>query len=536
MEMKLQVRDLRISFRTTNGKVQAVRGINFDLAKGETLAIVGESGSGKSVTSKAILGIQAGNAITEAGEIIYDGKDLLKISEEDFHKIRGDKIAMIFQDPMSSLNPIVKIGRQLTEAMILKGRARQRESRETFNTYLANLNRSMIVALAGSDKVKAAELTAKCKKFDKFEFKHIELESAFNAAREAASEAIDDIDVLAFELEKHAAKDAPYRINSIARQARASIHEYVVKEDAGRLTTLASSLKGQLNAARKNDDVSTVVTSLREIQKILQKAVALPEPNFFRMGYYVAFSGKPLPDMPVLELNEFLGEYLNREFMQDFIADARRALEYSADVSYRNMEEAVRALREGLPVFQKEKLDRSACVRMQKSLAEKVKASIDPLAIVKDSLSYTFASSLESEIGRYFSAIGNNAKAEKIYRRNKAKYDRLEKRGKTPSWTVAAASVTDLDLVRNNICHLVTRLAEHYEEILSQRKNRDFERETVAMIDYLKENATGVVAKVTKRIAKARAIKLMEEVGIAEPRKRYNQYPFEFSAVCASVL
>ena len=529
MEMKLQVRDLRISFRTTNGKVQAVRGINFDLAKGETLAIVGESGSGKSVTSKAILGIQAGNAITEAGEIIYDGKDLLKISEEDFHKIRGDKIAMIFQDPMSSLNPIVKIGRQLTEAMILKGRARQRESRETFNTYLANLNRSMIVALAGSDKVKAAELSAKCKKFDKFEFKHIELESAFNAAREAASEAIDDIDVLAFELEKHAAKDAPYRINSIARQARASIHEYVVKEDAGRLTTLASSLKGQLNAARKNDDVSTVVTSLREIQKILQKAVALPEPNFFRMGYYVAFSGKPLPDMPVLELNEFLGEYLNREFMQDFIADARRALEYSADVSYRNMEEAVRALREGLPVFQKEKLDRSACVRMQKSLAEKVKASIDPLAIVKDSLSYTFASSLESEIGRYFSAIGNNAKAEKIYRRNKAKYDRLEKRGKTPSWTVAAASVTDLDLVRNNICHLITRLAEHYEEILSQRKNRDFERETVAMIDYLKENATGVVAKVTKRIAKARAIKLMEEVGIAEPRKRYNQYPFEFS-------
>lgn len=529
MEMKLQVRDLRISFRTTNGKVQAVRGINFDLAKGETLAIVGESGSGKSVTSKAILGIQAGNAITEAGEIIYDGKDLLKISEEDFHKIRGDKIAMIFQDPMSSLNPIVKIGRQLTEAMILKGRARQRESRETFNTYLANLNRSMIVALAGSDKVKAAELTAKCKKFDKLEFKHIELESAFNAAREAASEAIDDIDVLAFELEKHAAKDAPYRINSIARQARASIHEYVVKEDAGRLTTLASSLKGQLNAARKNDDVSTVVTSLREIQKILQKAVALPEPNFFRMGYYVAFSGKPLPDMPVLELNEFLGEYLNREFMQDFIADARRALEYSADVSYRNMEEAVRALREGLPVFQKEKLDRSACVRMQKSLAEKVKASIDPLAIVKDSLSYTFASSLESEIGRYFSAIGNNAKAEKIYRRNKAKYDRLEKRGKTPSWTVAAASVTDLDLVRNNICHLITRLAEHYEEILSQRKNRDFERETVAMIDYLKENATGVVAKVTKRIAKARAIKLMEEVGIAEPRKRYNQYPFEFS-------
>ena len=81
MEKKLSVSNLTISFRTTNGKVQAVRGIDFDLYKGETLAIVGESGSGKSVTSKAILGILAGNSIVEGGEIIYDGKDLLKISE-----------------------------------------------------------------------------------------------------------------------------------------------------------------------------------------------------------------------------------------------------------------------------------------------------------------------------------------------------------------------------------------------------------------------------------------------------------------------
>ena len=134
MESKLHVENLTISFHTVDGKVQAVRGINFDLQKGETLAIVGESGSGKSVTSKAILGILAGNAIIADGEIIYDGKDLLKISEEEFHKIRGDKIAMIFQDPMSSLNPIVKIGRQLTEAMILKGKARQKESRANCNT------------------------------------------------------------------------------------------------------------------------------------------------------------------------------------------------------------------------------------------------------------------------------------------------------------------------------------------------------------------------------------------------------------------
>lgn len=115
MEKKLEVKDLVISFRTQAGKVQAVRDVSFDLYKGETLAIVGESGSGKSVTNRAIMGILANNAIVEGGEILYDGKDLLKISEEEFHKIRGDKIAMIFQDPMSSLNPIMRVGKQLTE-------------------------------------------------------------------------------------------------------------------------------------------------------------------------------------------------------------------------------------------------------------------------------------------------------------------------------------------------------------------------------------------------------------------------------------
>ena len=94
-EKKLVVDNLKISFRTMNGKVQAVRNVSFDLYKGETLAIVGESGSGKSVTSRAIMGILANNAIVESGKIIYDGQDLLKIDEESFHKIRGDKIAMI---------------------------------------------------------------------------------------------------------------------------------------------------------------------------------------------------------------------------------------------------------------------------------------------------------------------------------------------------------------------------------------------------------------------------------------------------------
>jgi oligopeptide/dipeptide ABC transporter ATP-binding protein len=118
-EKVLQVKNLRISFKTDNGKVQAVRGVSFDLYKGETLCIVGESGSGKSVTSKAIMGILSANAIIEGGQIIYEGEDLLKVSEDEFHRIRGHKIGMIFQDPLSSLNPIMKIGKQITEAMLI---------------------------------------------------------------------------------------------------------------------------------------------------------------------------------------------------------------------------------------------------------------------------------------------------------------------------------------------------------------------------------------------------------------------------------
>lgn len=159
MDKILEVKNLKISFRTSNGTVKAVRDISFDLERGKTLAIVGESGSGKSVTSRAILGILAGNAIIEGGEILYDGKDLLKIDEELMHKMRGDKIAMIFQDPLSSLNPIVKIGKQITEAMLLKNKSNRRESRNEFNRMLAILKQHMIAADTTGSAKRIEELT-----------------------------------------------------------------------------------------------------------------------------------------------------------------------------------------------------------------------------------------------------------------------------------------------------------------------------------------------------------------------------------------
>ena len=113
----LQVKDLTVSFNAFAGKVQAVRGVSFDLNKGETLCIVGESGSGKSVTNKAIMGILSKNAVIDRGEILYDGMDLTKLTEEQFCQIRGKRIAMVFQDPLSALNPIMKVGKQITETL-----------------------------------------------------------------------------------------------------------------------------------------------------------------------------------------------------------------------------------------------------------------------------------------------------------------------------------------------------------------------------------------------------------------------------------
>ena len=119
MEPILQVKDLTVNFNAFAGTVQAVRNISFDLNPGETLAIVGESGSGKSVTIKSLLGILPKNGRIESGQILYQGEDMAKYTEEDFYKIRGKKISLVFQDPLSALNPIMKIGKQITEALVL---------------------------------------------------------------------------------------------------------------------------------------------------------------------------------------------------------------------------------------------------------------------------------------------------------------------------------------------------------------------------------------------------------------------------------
>ena len=127
-ETILSIENLRIHFETFAGEVQAIRGVNLKLEKGETLALVGESGSGKSVTAKSIMKLISNNAVVKEGTITFKGENILEKSERDMQSIRGKKIAMVFQDPMTSLDPTMKIGKQITEVIIKHEKASKEEA------------------------------------------------------------------------------------------------------------------------------------------------------------------------------------------------------------------------------------------------------------------------------------------------------------------------------------------------------------------------------------------------------------------------
>lgn len=549
-EVKLAVKNLKIGFKTDGGKVQAVRDISFDLYKGETLAIVGESGSGKSVTNRAVMGILAGNAIKDGGEIIYDGQDLMKIPEEQFHKLRGDKISMIFQDPMSSLNPIMRVGKQMTEAMLIKGKINQRESRKDFNTLMSRLNKAMDAARGADNGEVCAENKQKCKDFDKFEYKHLELENAYNKAHDAATETIVEIDDVLFRIEKNAFKDVRGDINEITKVGALAVSEYVVKERAEELKNLLSEIKeavkipvtqkcvdiaklllnrGESAQTAGSENWAEISAKLKTVKQILSEAVGLTMPNFFAMGYYLTFSEQPLPQMDTEELNKFLRKYLDDNFMLDFIALAKEGVLYSNARSIENKRAALEVIQNNLGIFREENLDKKQCVEAAKTIVEAVEKAIDTLEIIKDNVLYTFRSSLKAAINLYFDGIKRNAAEEKRFAKQTAKAQRIAAGGKTLNYKVADKDLVDLALAKQEIIDCITRVSDDINAQIAKNDTVDFDARVVGIIDYLKEKASGVVHRVTRRMAKTQALKLLDEVGIPEPRKRYRQYPFEFS-------
>ena len=509
-ESSLQVNDLRISFRTTNGKVQAVRGIDFTLYKGETLAIVGESGSGKSVTSKAILGILAGNSIIEGGEIIYDGQDLLKIKEDEFHQIRGDRIAMIFQDPMSSLNPIVKIGKQLTEAMLLKGKVRRKDNKKKYKKYLSLLRKNMVTALPDKGEAGVSE---QVNKFDRVIGHLTAMRKSFNTAHEAAQEALSDADIIIFELEKKApGKGASFRVNDIVRECSRAKQPYVVNDRAEELTKAYSALSEDFHRELKVGEYDASLKSLYTIRDILKEALDKKEPDFRELSF-----GELYP-------NESY-----KKFHESFLKDIEKTQKMTADAANSAMKDAISVLADGYEFFSGDMKDKKACDEKAALMSAAVDKTKDVLAVKRDSLIYSFSSGIKGEIVHYYRTLKNNDKALAVYKREKKKYERAMKKGNKSGWELADAAVVDPQVVQNNILRIVSRLKEHLEQLTSEYGKKDFKKSANGAVAYLSEMAAGSIEKVTKRSAREKAIRLMAEVGIAEPHKRFYQYPFEFS-------
>ncbi len=526
MEKKLQVRSLRISFRTVSGKLQALRDISFDLYKGETLAIVGESGSGKSVTSKAILGILAGNAIIEGGEILYDGQDLLKISEEDFYKLRGDKLSMIFQDPLSSLNPIMRIGKQLTEAMLLKGKARQRANRRDFNQKMKLLQEAMKAA----DPAKADGVGEKCGRFNRLEMKRIELEQAYNEAFEAANEALVEIENILFLIDKKALKDASVRFREVRNFALRAENPYVVtKSDAPALRAAARSLTTGVRGQVRSGDYARAASSLKAIQEILSRATSGEKPDFFAISYVQQADNGAVPSGDRAAINARCRQALDEGFMVEFSGMVQKGLDGNDEKYARLRKAAEKELDSAMKVFEKGVPDDASASAAVNALTRAVDASVNPLDVVKDSLVCTFSGSLRAFMDTYRRGERTNGRKIRAYQRQLARHRKLEERGRKPDWTVAEPSIVDLEQTHKNILLLMVRLKEHYAGLDEADARRDTARKAQVLIDSIQANASGMVEKMTKRRARNKALKLMEEVGIPEPRKRYRDYPFQFS-------
>ena len=551
MEKKLEVKNLQISFRTQGGNVKAVRDISFDLYKGETLAIVGESGSGKSVTSKAVIGILAGNSIVEGGEILYDGQDLLKISEDDFHKIRGDKIAMIFQDPMSSLNPIMRVGKQLTEAMILKSKASQRNAKDDFNSKLELLNKNIDAVNAVDNQVQQGLNKAQCELFDEFCISSSSLENVYNEAHSQAIAAQVDTENVLFLLSKNQKVDLAKQLRLIKKQLLAAVHPYVANEQevnelVAELDTYLDSnikyiVKSKLNMTKSvghdannsseaAEKLNAIVSLLNRVKTLLATAVERQKPNFFTLGYYMMKNPEAnVSNMNIEELDKLTRKFLDDDFMLAFIELGKIGIQHSHEVTTNNKLKAINALNDAILYFEKDGITKEGSKNYYLMATQAVKQSINHLAVKKNSIEHSFTSALNSMLNTYFNGVNQNPINQAKYDKQEVKYNKLIAAGKTPTWKLVPPRLVDLELSKKNIVKLLVNLKNFYQTEVNNRNNFNASEAMVELVDFFKEQASRAVYKVTYKMAKAKAIKLLDEVGIPDPEIRFNQYPFEFS-------
>ena len=287
-----------------------------------------------------------------------------------------------------------------------------------------------------------------------------------------------------------------------------------------KLAAAASAYKPKVN------DMTAVNEAVGELSAMLKELVKKPEPELFNISYLSLTDPSADLSIPVDELNRKAAEVTESNFMESFIEAAKKGVIYSYNEAL-NKKKALLPELEKAKAFYGGDFSKGESVKYCKELANKVEGSIDQIEFIKDSTAYTFRSSMSHAIERFFYFMKRNPKEEARFARQTKRRDNLIKRGKTVTWKVVPKVIYPAEELRGNIVKIVDRLDEHYDNYIETEV--DFDKRTGDLIDHFKEESSLMVYHVTKTQAKEKAIKLMKEVGIHEPRRRYYQYPFEFS-------
>ena len=477
-EKVLSVKDLVISFKTDRGIVHAVRGVSFDLYKGETLCIVGESGSGKSVTNKAIMGISAKNAIIEHGQILYEGEDLVRVSEEEFHRIRGHKIGMIFQDPLSALNPVMRIGKQITEATLT--------------------NRNIL-------KRKYADLISK----ELTAYRNNEANTSYNITR------------LENEIENN--KKTISTLNDLTKDIKSS-EEKISKLEAGDLTNekIAEKLKYAKNnyeelLSKKEDllnDYNDYVNrsksdNLADIEKFESRVKKYSEniefDNEFDLKIYqnkLDIAKHHLEVVKQKDYASFKGESIDEVLnnRNNFLKQLIESYKYEYKVAKPSLKEALKVSKK------KAKIEVNAYAKkIKEEHANNLHKLNEELKNVHQEIEDYGLTLPSSQLQEIKNVIAFNETLRKKEEKETKKFKEINV-SKTEKKTETYKEIPD-----EKYASLINKVEEIKKAIIKEED------------DYINKT------KITKAEAKKMALQVMKEVGIPMPEKRFKQYPFEFS-------
>lgn len=523
-EKILEVKDLVISFRTGEGKVQAVRDVSFDLYRGETLAIVGESGSGKSVTCKAIIGISAVNAMHENGEIVYDGRDLLQIEEEEFHKIRGDKIGMVFQDPLSALNPIMRTGKQLTEAIIQNNKVTQEDATKELKHLRSSLSRHMSAGIAASDNAsRYSDYQSKLDLYEKILSEQISLEIDYAKAEDSVYEVNRLLNAAMQNLQRYNNDGLQSNLQDLQKVVDSAKHAYILTQaDIDGLNAYISAY----NSDRKHEVFQDQLKELNDRldDKLVNQVIDFPALAYCRVAD--GKTGSPLDNS--LDAIEARNRYEN-EFINDFKNYVALAIEHAEMEADRNRKIALDTIAKYEATIKAKPLNYNKVMSALKEINKTIEPSINDLEVIKDSTLYTFPHSSINALESYKDAIRRNKKEQKRFDKESKHHERDVKKGRG-DWSVVPLNLIDLDNIQNTLITRVERLKERIEQLENgSATSHNYVEDAERLLRREAELASDSSYKITQREAKAKALRLMRQVGLPNPELHFTQYPFELS-------